>query len=95
MLFVIYALDKNDALRRRNELYGAHRDHVDRAQNFGVEIKIAGPLAADDHLSGIGSIYIVEAKDRAAVESFSASDPYLTEGVWGSVTIHPFLKRRG
>jgi uncharacterized protein YciI len=40
----------------------------------GVHVLTAGPLVADDSETPIGSLFIVEAKDRATVEAFCRVD---------------------
>jgi len=45
----------------------------------------AGTLVADDGEIPVGSIFVVDAKDRAAVDSFTRSDPYHLNSVWGNV----------
>lgn len=37
-----------------------------------------------------GSLLIVEAPDRRAVEEFSRNDPYVTSGLFQSVEIRPY-----
>ena len=52
---------------------------------------------ADDNETPIGSLFIVEAKDRAAIKAFVDSDPYHVNGVWETdgVEIHAYHKKRG
>ncbi len=95
MLFVIHATDKKSEMPTRAKFYRDHRTHLDHAAQEGVHILTAGPLVADDGESPIGSLFIVEAKDRGAVEAFCRVDPYKVNGVWESVEIHAFVSRRG
>ena len=95
MLFVIHATDKKDGIRTRAKFYRAHRTHLDHATAEGVHILVAGPLVADDGETPIGSLFIVESKDRATVEAFCRVDPYRVDGVWETVEIHAFVSRRG
>ena len=44
----------------------------------------AGTLVADDGETPCGSIFVIDAKDRAAVDAFIRSDPYHVNGVWGA-----------
>jgi uncharacterized protein YciI len=62
----------------------------DARMHFAIQ---SGPLLADDGTTMIGSLFIVDADDRDAVERFHATDPFFRAGVWGHVEIHPFLKR--
>ncbi len=97
MLFVIHAMDKKDAINTRAKHYKAHRQHLDASEKYGVGVITAGPFVADDNETPIGSLFIIEAKDRAAVKDFVESDPYHTNGVWeaGGVEIHAYHKKRG
>jgi uncharacterized protein len=95
MLFVLHAMDRKDGLPTRAKFYRAHRIHLDEAGHFGVGVMTAGTLIADDGETPIGSLFVVEAKDRAAVEAFRRSDPYHVNGVWETVEIHSYRKKRG
>lgn len=95
MLFVIHALDKKDGLQTRAKNYRAHRTHLDQAEAEGVEVVSAGPLVAEDGETPIGSLLVLEAKDRATVEAFCERDPYRANGVWDTIQIHAYVKRRG
>jgi uncharacterized protein YciI len=54
----------------------AHRSRLTALHNEGV-VRMAGPFADDS-----GAVILVEAPDRAAVESFLSTDPYFsTTGV--------------
>jgi uncharacterized protein len=95
MLFVVHALDRQNGLDNRMKNYRDHRAHLDRAESEGLEILTAGPLVADDGETPIGSLFVCEAEDRAAVEAFCGVDPYRANGVWESVQIHAYVNRRG
>jgi uncharacterized protein YciI len=93
MLFVIHALDAEGA--RREPFYAEHRAHQDNGAAFGVDVVMGGPLVADDGQTALGSLILVEAKDRAAAEAFSVADPFRRNGVWATVHVNAYLKRRG
>ncbi|MBA2690612.1 MAG: YciI family protein [Burkholderiales bacterium] len=95
MFFAIHATDKQDALEQRAKFFREHRIHLDRAGTQGVSISMAGPLVADDGETPVGSLFVLEAKDRAAVDTFTRSDPYWVHGVWERIDIHYFNKKRG
>ncbi len=95
MLFVVYALDKKDILPTRAKHYRAHRIHLDKAEDHAVDVITAGTLVADDGETPVGSIFVIDAKDRAAVDAFTRSDPYHFNGVWEHVAIHRYNKKRG
>ena len=95
MLFVIHATDKKDNMATRAKFYRAHRIHLDRAEDHAVNVVTAGTLVADDGETPVGSVFVLEAKTRAAVDAFTHSDPYHVNQVWEQVQIHGYNKKRG
>ena len=95
MLFVVHATDKNDVMPTRAKFYRAHRIHLDEAEKHRVDVVTAGTLVGDDGETPCGSIFVIDAEDRAAVEAFARSDPYHANGVWDHVQIHRYNKKRG
>ena len=95
MLFVIHATDRKDGMPTRAKFYRAHRIHLDQAQDYDVDVVTAGTLLADDGETPCGSVFVVDAKDRATANAFVRSDPYHVNGVWGTVQIHVYNKKRG
>jgi len=95
MLFVVHTLDRKDILPTRAKHYRAHRIHLDKAADYAVDIVTAGTLVADDGETPVGSIFVIDAADRAAVDAFTRSDPYHQNGVWERVAIHGYNKKRG
>jgi uncharacterized protein len=95
MLFVVHALDKKDMMPVRAKHYRDHRIHLDKSADHGVDVVTAGTLVADDGETPAGSIFVVDAADRAAVDAFTKSDPYHLNGVWERVSIHGYNKKRG
>jgi uncharacterized protein len=90
MHFVVHCLDHADALDTRLANYEDHKAYLASAP---VKLVISGPLLADDGETMIGSMFLVEADDKAAVEEFNRTDPFARAGVWARVEIHPFFKR--
>src|ERR1700681_4995035 len=95
MLFVVHAIDKKDILPTRAKFYRVHRVHLDEAEQHDVDVVTVGTLVADDGETPVGSIFVIDAKDRAAVDAFTRSDPYHVNGVWERVDIHRYNKKRG
>jgi uncharacterized protein len=89
MQFAIYCLDKANNLDKRMANRPAHLEYL---KPFMSQIRLAGPLLAEDGETMIGSLFILEAADKAAAEAFSAGDPYRKNGVFESVSIRPFRK---
>jgi uncharacterized protein YciI len=95
MLFVIHALDRAGALPERLAHYEAHKAFLSDTSAFQVSIVMSGPLTADDGQTMLGSLFVVEATDRGAVERFNAADPFQRAGIWERVTITGFIRRQG
>lgn len=95
MLFVIHALDHAGALSVRQANYDAHKAFLSDTSAFGVRIVMSGPLVADDGETMIGSLFLIEAPDRAAVEAFHHADPFFAAGIWEKGSITAFLRRQG
>jgi len=95
MFFVIHATDKPDAITMRAKHFREHRIHLDKADTQGITVLMAGSLVADDGETPVGSLFVVEAKDRAAVDAFTRSDPYCAHDVWERIDVHYFNKKRG
>ncbi len=95
MLFVIHATDKKGNMATRAKFYRAHRIHLDQAEDHAVNVVTAGTLVADDGETPVGSVFVLDAKTRAAVDAFTRSDPYHVNQVWEQVQIHGYNKKRG
>jgi uncharacterized protein YciI len=94
MHFVIHAVDKSGIIETRAKHFRAHRVHLDQSRMNGVDIFTAGSLVDEDGETPVGSLFIVEANDRAAVDAFTRSDPYFVNGVWERVDVHYYRKKR-
>ena len=95
MLFVVHAIDKKDILPTRAKHYRAHRVHLDKSEDHAVDVVTAGTLVADDGETPVGSIFVIDAKDRGAVDAFTRSDPYYVNSVWERIDIYRYNKKRG
>jgi uncharacterized protein YciI len=80
--FVVIGKDKaGGALRRRHR--AAHLDFIARHQ---APIVYAGPLLEDDAM--VGSLFVFDIDDRAALDAHLARDPYFAEGIFETVDIY-------
>lgn len=95
MLFAIHAIDRPGSLDKRLSNYDAHKAFLSDTSRFDVAIVMSGPLVADDGQTMIGSLFLVEAAGRMAVEAFHQADPFFAAGIWEKVTITGFLRRQG
>jgi len=81
--FVLMCIDHPGALDRRMAAREAHLAYV--RERLAL-VKLAGPLL-DDAGEMAGSMFIMEAPDKAAVEAFTAADPYQLAGVFARVEV--------
>jgi uncharacterized protein len=95
MLFAIHAKDKSGVLATRLANYDAHKAFLSDTAPYGVRIVLSGPLVADDGTTMIGSLFLVEAPDRASVERFNRADPFHEAGIWDNVQVTAFIRRQG
>ena len=92
MKFCFICWDKPDQLRLRASTREAHLTYLKNAGN----VFFAGPFVSEDDEANeasptpIGSMLVIEAKDREAAENWAASDPYAIAGLFDSVEIHPW-----
>lgn len=96
MLYAITGRDVPDSLSLRRRVREAHLARI-RALVEAGRIVVAGPCpavdAADPGDAGFtGSIIIAEFDSLADARAWAAADPYVTEGVFASHEVRPFLK---
>jgi hypothetical protein len=81
MHFVVIGKDKKEGeLRRRHR--AAHLEFVADRQDT---IVYAGPLIEDGRM--VGSVFILDVEDRAALDAALAADPYFAEEIFETVEI--------
>jgi uncharacterized protein YciI len=81
MNFVVLGRDvPGGAPRRRHR--AAHLGYIADKQQL---IVYAGPLLEDGRM--IGSLFVFDVADRAALDAYLADDPYFRDGVFESVDI--------
>ncbi|MFI4965364.1 MAG: YciI family protein [Caulobacterales bacterium] len=86
MLFALMCFDRPGSHDLRMTTREAHLAYV--RENLAL-VKVAGPLL--DEADGMaGSLFVLEAPNRAAVEAFNAADPYQKAGLFGQVEIRGF-----
>ena len=87
MLFALYCLDKPNSLELRLATRERHLAYIGTPP---LKIVLAGPLLSEDGETMRGSFFIIEADSAAAIEQFSANDPYRIAGLFERVDIHGF-----
>jgi uncharacterized protein YciI len=94
-LFAVHAIDRPNTLQLRLDHYADHRAFVEDQETQGISVILSGPLQSDDGEVMTGSLFVLEANDRAAIDAFVKNDPFTLEGVWGEVRISRFHPRKG
>ena len=85
MLFVVIAIDKEDALALRQATREAHFAY---ARETGG-IRLGGPfLDANENMAG--SLIIFEAADLDAAKKWHAGDPYVKAGLFARSEVRPW-----
>ena len=86
MLFVIIGHDARGAAETRPLHRPAHLAHLEPLAQAG-RVVLAGPLT-----DGAGSLIVVDAESLAAVWSLVGRDPYVVNGIFERVEVHPFTR---
>ncbi|MFQ5959631.1 MAG: YciI family protein [Alphaproteobacteria bacterium] len=92
MQYLVVAWDGTDAEApaRRQAVREAHLAGVRPMKESGA--MICGGALLDDDGRMIGSACIVEFDDRAGLDAWLASDPYVTGDVWRKIEVTPFRR---
>lgn len=83
MFYVAICLDKPGSQQVRLTNRAAHLDYL-RAN--ASAIKVCGPFIAEDGTM-TGSMLVLEAEDRTAVDSILAKDPYRGAGLFDTIDV--------
>ena len=83
MLYALIFTDKANSLDLRQK---ERPGHIDYLNGLGSALKAAGPFT-DEAGSPIGTLVIVEAKDRSGAEEIARNDPYAKAGLFAAVDI--------
>ena len=89
MHFVIFCIDK-PGITRAPEVMKAHVEYLEKSPIKNV---VSGPLTGDDGNGTVGSLYVVEAENRQAIEEFQKDDPLVKADYWELVEVRAFNKR--
>jgi uncharacterized protein len=90
MQFLVIARDGTDegALERRQQTRPTHLAEIGPLVESG-NVLVGGAILSDAG-DMIGSMLLVEFPGREDVDAWIAQDPYVTDGVWQDVEVHPF-----
>jgi uncharacterized protein YciI len=96
MLYMIFGHDAPGALEIRRRVRARHLERIAALVDAG-RVALAGPCPAvdspDPGSSGFtGSLIVAEFESLEAAREWIAGDPYVTEGVFHSVEVKPFIR---
>ena len=83
MQFIIKAYDGPDMLNKRMEVRPRHLEGMNKLKDH---IICAGGLLTDKGTMK-GSVLIMEFEDRAILDDYLATEPYIIEHVWEKVEV--------
>lgn len=92
MFFIVSGRDHEDGLAHRLEVRPSHRAHYEA---LGDDLILSGPYL-DAAGEPIGSMIVIRRDSQEAAEAYVAADPFVTEGVFESVSVSRwdwFMKR--
>ena len=96
MLYVILGHDAPGALEIRRRVRARHLERIGALAEAG-RVALAGPCpavdSADPGSAGFsGSLIVAEFESLEAARDWIAGDPYVTEGVFESFEVKPFVR---
>ena len=83
-LYVVRFTDRADALATRKQYLAAHIEWLDKNKDT---ILVAGSLRPEPGQDAIGGMWVVEAKDKKAIEALLHTDPFWVQGLRQSYEI--------
>lgn len=83
MQFIIRAYDGEGKLDKRIAVRARHFANIDRVRKHVI---CAGAIR-DEAGGMIGSLLVMEFKDRAELDDYLANEPYATEHVWVTIIV--------
>jgi uncharacterized protein YciI len=87
MQFIVYCRDKG-AGERRAQVRARHLRHMVETIRTAHPYVFAGPLLEPEGRI-VGSLFVIEAPDRAALDAILARDPYFQDGsIFETIDIH-------
>lgn len=86
MKFVILGKDGPEGTAKRPLYREAHLQRLEQWVQKGKVI-LAGPLT-----DKTGSLIVVEAESLEEAQDFAQNDPYMINGVFQELSVHPFMQ---
>ena len=87
--FVVIGWDGPDGAQRRDEHREEHVVYISNLDRQG-RVVLAGPIRSDIDDKSVGVVIVLEAGDLNEARLIAGRDPYVTAGVFESLTVNPF-----
>lgn len=87
MLYVLHLLDRPDAAALRQRVRPEHKAYL---ALVAERIAFAGPLLADDGVTMLGSLLVIDFPSRDAVQAWLADEPFTQAGLYAESRIDAF-----
>lgn len=86
MLFAMIAKDRPGTIDQRLAVRPVHLRHLD---SLGQQLRLAGALLNAEGTPE-GSLVVIEAETLEAATAIFNADPFVSEGIFGSIEIKPW-----
>ena len=90
-LFVMMGIDGTDSAARRKQHRAAHVAYIEALDREG-RIELAGTPRDDGNDVSIGAVILFEARDLSEAREIAGRDPFVTGGVFDTLTVAPFKR---
>lgn len=88
MPFAIIAFDRPNSAELRARLRQEHVDYLCARK----DVMLAGGAMLDEAGLPVGGLIIIDTEDRRVAETFAATDPFRTGGLFADVNVVPWRK---
>lgn len=93
MYYIFIGTDRENCFDLRRETKRSHSAYLDAATD-SVSVLMSGPTL-DEEGRECGSLMILQAASRDALEAFFAREPYHRAGLYAATDIRPWIWKRG
>ena len=85
MLWIIYCEDRDDGAAAIRT--AVREEHLAYLEAHESSLVLGGALLADDGVARLGSVFLVNLPNRAAVEALTLEEPFRKAGLFKRVTV--------
>lgn len=90
--YLVICRDGSGSAQPRAEFLKGHLDHVEK---YWTRYVTAGPIREPGGDALVGSVFLVLADDLDDAKALMAGDPYITSGMYETITYHEFSNSIG